>query len=216
MKLVLAFLNELRKNNNREWFNDNRNLYEDAKKEVEDLINTLIPGIYSFDPDIGTLAAKRCVFRIFRDVRFSKDKSPYKTNFGGFISKGGRKGGYTGYYVHIEPGKSFLGGGIYMPPSDVLKKVRQEIFYNVEEYKKIITDNTFKNTFLHMEEDKLVRPPKDFPANFPDIEILKNKNYVVLHEVADDQIIIKSFEDHVINVFRVMHPFNSFINRAIN
>jgi len=215
MKIVLEFLEELKKNNNREWFAENRNLYDNAKKEVESSIGRVIPGIYSFDPDIGTLSAKQCIFRIFRDVRFSKDKSPYKTNFGGFMGKGGRKGGYAGYYIHLEPGKSFLGGGIYMPQSDVLKKVRQEIFYNVAEFKKIINKKSFTSSFSFMESDKLIRPPKDFPADFPDIELLKNKSFVVLHEMANDQIINKNFEGHVKDVFKEMYDFNHFINRAI-
>jgi uncharacterized protein (TIGR02453 family) len=216
MNNVLDFLSELKANNNREWFNDNRKKYETAKMEFESLINNLIPKIYEFDPDIGSLTAKQCVFRIYRDVRFSKDKSPYKVNMGGFMSKGGRKGFHSGYYVHIEPGKSFLGGGSYMPPSDVLKKIRQEIMYNVDEYKKIINDREFKKTFTQMEGEKLKRPPKDFPADFPDIDLLKYKSYVVLREVKDKDIVSKNFEDYIIDVFKSMFPLNQFLNKALD
>jgi len=216
MKNVLDFLKELKDNNDREWFNNNRKKYDAAKTEFEALINKLIPMIYDFDPEIGTLTAKQCVFRIFRDVRFSKDKSPYKTNMGGFMSKGGRKGQYSGYYVHVEPGKSFLGGGLYMPQSDALKKIRQEIFYNVDEYKKIISNSSFKKTFTQMEGEKLKRPPKDFPPDFPDIDLLKYKSYVVLHEVKDNVILGKNFEDYIIDVFKTMHPLNRFLNKALD
>jgi uncharacterized protein (TIGR02453 family) len=216
MNHVLDFLKELKENNNREWFNDNRQKYEAAKAEFEGLINKLIPLIRGFDPSIGTLTAKQCVFRIYRDVRFSKDKSPYKTNMGGFMSKGGRKGIYSGYYVHIEPGKSFLGGGIYMPQSDVLKKVRQEIFYNIEEYRKIINDPSFKKTFTQMEGEKLKRPPKDFPPDFPDIDLLKYKSYVVLHEVKDTDVSGNNFAGHIIDVFKTMYPLNKFLNKALD
>jgi len=216
MKNVLDFLKELKENNDREWFNENRKKYDGAKTEFETLINKLIPKIYDFDPEIGSLTAKQCVFRIFRDVRFFKDKSPYKVNMGGFMSKGGRKGFHSGYYVHIEPGRSFLGGGIYMPPSDILKKIRQEIMYNVDEYKNIINNPAFKKIFTQMEGEKLKRPPKDFPADFPDIELLKCKSYVVLHDVKDKDILSKNFENYIIDVFKTMYPLNQFLNKALS
>ena len=216
MKTILDFLTTLKENNTREWFNDNRPKYELAKKEFENLLNRIIPAVYNFDPLIGTITPKQCIFRIFRDVRFSKDKSPYKTNMGGFISKGGRKGGFAGYYVHIEPGKSFIGGGMFMPPSDVLKKVRQEVFYNVEEFKKIINSSNFKKTFVQIEGEKLKRPPKDFPADFPDIELLKYKSYVVLHELTDKKILSKNFDNYIIDVFKEMYPLNKFLNRGLS
>jgi len=214
MRLVLDFLRELKENNNREWFNNNRKLYKNAKENFETLLNKLIPAVYSFDPKIGALTTKECIFRIFRDVRFSKDKSPYKTNFGGFISRGGRKGGYAGYYVHIEPGKSFLGGGIYMPFADRLKTLRKEIYYNADEFKRIINDNTFKKYFKNIEGEKLKRPPKDFPPEFPDIDLLKYKSYVVLYEMADDKLLVKDFNRDAIIIFKAMYPFNMFINMA--
>ncbi|OQX78277.1 MAG: TIGR02453 family protein [Bacteroidetes bacterium 4484_249] len=216
MKTVLDFLTSLRENNTRNWFNDNKAKYETAKKEFEDLLNLLIPAVYNFDPFIGTITPKQCIFRIYRDVRFSKDKSPYKTNMGGFISKGSRNGGFAGYYVHIEPGKSFLGGGLYMPASDDLKKVRQEILYNIEEFKKIISKKTFKKTFKEIEGEKLKRPPKDFPADFPDIELLKYKSYVVLHELTDKKILSTGFNNYIIDVFKEMYPLNKFLNTVLS
>ncbi len=215
MKTVLEFLNELKVNNTREWFELNRKQYVMAKTEFEKFLNGLIPAVYSFDSEIGSLTAKDCIFRIFRDVRFSKDKSPYKTNMGGFICKGGRKGAYAGYYVHIEPGNSMLAGGIYMPPPDILKKARQEVYYNADEFKGILNANDFKKTFRVMEDDKLIRPPKDFPADFKDIDLLKYKSYTVFRAVTDEALLNKNFLEYAAGVFKVMHPFNRFINRGL-
>jgi uncharacterized protein (TIGR02453 family) len=215
MKTVLEFLKGLKGNNTREWFEANRKGYEAAKGEFEKMLNELIPEIYSFDPQIGILTAKDCVFRIYRDVRFSKDKSPYKTNMGGYICKGGRKGMFAGYYVHVEPGMSMLAGGIYMPPPDVLKKVRQEVYYNAEVFKGILNGKEFKKTFRVMEDDKLSRPPKDFPADFKDIDLLKYKSYTVMHGVTDETLVGKNLPDYMVKVFKVMQPFNQFLNRGL-
>lgn len=213
---TLSFLKELENNNNREWFNENRSQYENAKMEFEALINSIIPGIYKFDPQIGTPDTKKSIFRIFRDVRFSKDKSPYKTNFGSFIAKGGRKGGFAGYYLHIQPGKSFIGGGMYMPHSDTLKAVRSEVLYHVDEFKKIIQNKQFQKYFEMVEGERLKRPPKGFPADFPDIELLKLKSFVVLNRLDDKQIMSNDFEQYALKSFEAMHPFNRFLNRSFD
>jgi len=216
MKTILDFLTKLKVNNNRDWFNENRNLYDDAKSDFENLINRLIPAIYNFDPDIGTLSAKQCVFRIYRDVRFSKDKSPYKTNMGGFIARGGRKGGFAGYYLHIDPEQSFIAGGMDMPPPDILKKVRQEILYNIDEFKSTINNPAFKKTFGEIEGEKLSRPPKDFPADFPDIDLLKFKSYTVIHGVVNSTLLKKDIEKYIVKTFKEMYKLNQFLNRAIS
>ncbi len=215
MQAVLDFLTDLKQNNNREWFQENKKRYEKAKADFENLLNGIIPGIYAFDPAIGPLTAKDCVFRIYRDVRFSKDKSPYKTNMGGFIARGGRKGAFAGYYFHIAPDESMIAGGIYMPPADVLKKARQEIYYHAEEFKRILNDKEFKKTFVLMEEDKLIRPPKDFPADFPDIDLLKYKSYTVFHSLPDKVLLSKNLQEYAVKIFKVMYPFNNFINRGL-
>jgi len=216
MENIIEFLKALQKHNDRDWFNANRKQYEIAKREMENLLNKVIPLISSIDPSVNSLTAKECIFRIFRDVRFSKDKSPYKTNFGGFIVKGGRKGINAGYYIHIEPGASFIGGGMYMPQSDILKKLRQEILYNTEEFKNIINDKKFVNLFGQIEGDKLKRPPKDFPADFPEIELLKFKSYVVLHPLTDNGIMSDSFINNMMEVFQAMQPLNKFLNKALD
>jgi uncharacterized protein (TIGR02453 family) len=215
MQTILKFLNNLEANNNREWFIENKGLYDTAKKEFEMFLNRVITGIQTFDDEIGSITAKDCIFRIYRDIRFSKDKTPYKTNFGGFISKGGRKSGYAGYYLHIEPSRSFLAGGSYMPPNDLLKKMRQEIYYNADEFKKIINSKNFVKTFGSLEGEKLSRPPKDFPADFKDIELLKYKSYVVLHPVDDKTLLESNFIKTALEVFSRLKPLNHFLNRAV-
>ena len=127
-KGILAFLNELAENNNREWFQANKPRYEEAKKEFENFVGQLIGEISKFDPQIKTVEAKNCLFRIYNDIRFAKNKAPYKTNFGASIAKGGKNGGYAGYYLHIENGASFVAGGVYMPQADKLKLIRKEIY----------------------------------------------------------------------------------------
>src|ERR1051325_10599551 len=124
---TLKFLKDLKKNNTKEWFDANRKAYESAKKDFEGLVESVIEQFCKKDEEIGSLKPKDCMFRINRDIRFSKDKSPYKTNFGAFINKGGKKSIYAGYYFHCEPGENFVGGGLWMPMPDALKKVRQEI-----------------------------------------------------------------------------------------
>jgi len=216
MKTIIDFLSQLEKNNNREWFNANKPLYQTAKSDFEIFINNLIPQVHKFDPTIGSITAKECVFRIFRDVRFSKDKSPYKTNMGGFMAKGGRKGGSAGYYLHIDMNQSFIAGGLYMPPSDVLKKVRQEIMYNVDEFKSIIHKSTFQKTFGQIEGEKLKRPPKDFPADFADIDLLKFKSYTVMHPINTEHILSPNFEDYTVGIFKEMFALNQFLNKAVS
>jgi len=216
MQTIIDFLSQLEKNNNRDWFNANKSLYLTAKTDFEIFVNKLIPQIHNFDPTIGSITAKECVFRIFRDVRFSKDKSPYKTNMGGFIGKGGRKGGSAGYYLHLDMNQSFIAGGMYMPPSDKLKKVRQEIMYNVDEFKSIIHKPAFQKTFGQIEGEKLKRPPKDFPDEFPDIELLKFKSFTVLHSINTKDILSKDFDKYTVGIFNEMFALNQFLNKAIS
>jgi uncharacterized protein (TIGR02453 family) len=215
MKTIIEFLKQLNQNNNRDWFNANKKEYQLAKNEFEAFFNRLIPEIRKFDPEIGIITAKECVFRIYRDVRFSKNKDPYKTNMGGFIALGGRKGGNAGYYIHIEPGQSFLAGGSYMPESERLKKIRQEVMYNVDEFKSLINKPSFKKTWGALEGDQLVRPPKDFPADFPDIDLLKFKSYIVSKPLSEKEVLDSNFESNTAGAFKELHPLVHFLNRAV-
>ena len=215
-KNILNFLNSLKRNNNREWFHKNKALYDSAKKEFEIFVNLLINEVHKIDKEVVSITAKDCVFRIYRDVRFSMDKTPYKTNFGVFIVKGGKNSGNAGYYLHVEPGNCFLGGGVYMPPSNILKAIRTEIYENTEEFKSIIQDSTFRKKFGKIyDDDQLKLPPRGFPKDFPDIDLLKYKNYTIIKSVTDQMIQRESFIDEIRTTFKAMYPFNQYINRAI-
>jgi uncharacterized protein (TIGR02453 family) len=213
---TLQFLHLLRKNNNREWFNQNKSLYEDAKRDFEHLVDTLIALIQGFDPRIVNLTTKQTTFRIYRDIRFSKDKTPYKQHFGSYIAPGGRKSIYCGYYLHFGIGESMLAGGAYQPQGEYLKKIRSEIYYNLAEFKSIISSDDFKNTFGQLEGDQLKRPPKDFPADFDGIDLLKYKDYTVFHKFEEEKLLNDDFVTYAVDVFKKMKPLNDFMNRALD
>lgn len=212
---IFNFLNELKRNNNREWFNENKPKYQVAKKQFDDVVKQLIPEVAKIDNSIDMLEPKDCVFRIYRDVRFSKDKSPYKENFGAVFAKGGRKSPYAGYYLHIEPGASFIGGGLHMPPSDILKIARKEVFDYAEEFKEIIFQQSFVDNFQTIMGEKLKKAPRDFPNEFPDIELLKYKSYTIGKDVSDEILQSPGAMKEIIATFAAMQPFISFFNRAI-
>jgi uncharacterized protein (TIGR02453 family) len=156
------------------------------------------------------------VFRIFRDVRFSHDKTPYKINMGSFIAKGGRKSVGAGYYLHIEPGGSFVGGGAYCPPADSLKALRTEIFDHPEEFKQLIHSDSFLNMYPEMYEDKLKTAPKGFPKDFPEIDLLKYKSYAFTSRVSDSEVIGDAYVGKVVAAFKELSPVNRFLNTAID
>jgi uncharacterized protein (TIGR02453 family) len=216
-KSTIDFLKKLKQNNNKAWFDKNRPAYEISKKDFISFLETIIEKISSFDNSVKGLEAKNCIFRINRDIRFSNDKTPYKSNFGASISKGGKKSFYPGYYIHIEPGKSFLAGGIWMPPAPELNAIRQEIDYNTSDFKKIIKDKSFIKYFGGLdEEDKLKTAPKGYPKDHPEIDLLKYKSYIVVHYLKDQEVLSRSFEKHCIEVFKVLYPFDKFLRKAID
>ncbi len=210
--LIFEFLKALKDNNNREWFHENKSFYQEARNQFELFTSMLIHEIGFFDKDINSLEAKDCIFRIYRDVRFTKNKEPYKTNFGAFISSGGKKLNYAGYYIHIEPGESFLAGGIYHPPGDILKIIRNEIFENTDEFKGIIHDPAFSKHFSKIEGEKLKNPPRDFPVDYQDMDLIKFKSYNVIKYYPDEVILKPSFLEECKSVFTVINPFNQFFN----
>ncbi len=215
LKKSLLFLAQLQDNNDRTWFNANKSLYNEAKYEFEEFINALIPIARSVDPEIDVTNARECTFRIFRDVRFSKNKLPYKTNFGAFISKGGRKSPYAGYYIHVEPGQSFVGGGIYMPESKYLNAIRTAIYENAEKFKGIINKQKFKTYFNEIYGEKLKSYPRGFPKDFEDMELLKHKHYAVTHPVEDSFWNSDKTQKNLKEIFEAQYSFNTFLNDAI-
>lgn len=212
-KSTLNFLSDLGKNNSKEWFNLNRNRYEEARKNFEVLVQDLIDGISNFDPILKGLEAKNCIFRIYRDTRFSHDKSVYKTNMGGFIVRGGKKNGerLPGYYVHIEPGNCFIAGGAYMPPAPWLNNIREKIDENGDELLRILSAKEFKKYFDGIDGEKLKTAPKGFPKDHKHIELLKYKSFTVFKNLKDNDVMSPGFYDYALSAFRAMKPFNDFL-----
>lgn len=214
-KKTFDFLKQLKKNNNKQWFDTNRKWYEESKKDFIVLVEEVLNEIVKFDRDFGIVKAKDCLFRINRDIRFSKDKSPYKTNFGASMNREGKKSPGPGYYLHIEPGNSFLAGGVYMPPPDQLAAIRQEIDYNLNEFQKIISAKEFNKYYRKLDDsDKLTSPPRGYEKNNPAIEWLKYKSYIVVHSLKDEQVLGNKFKTHAGKVFNALYPLNNFLKRA--
>ena len=215
---TLKFLRDLKKNNNKPWFDSHRGQYETAKKDFELFIQEVISKHGQKDPDIKDLIAKNCLFRINRDIRFSKDKTPYKSNFGASISKGGKKSSFAGYYFHCEPGQSFVGGGIWQPEPDKMKKVRQEIDYNWDEFKKLIGSKKFKSIYndLYTGEDmSLSKVPQGFEKENPAAKYLKLKSWIAMREIKDADLTSKGLIKLTLDTFDTLQPLLKFLNRAV-
>ncbi|MCG8475598.1 MAG: DUF2461 domain-containing protein [Cytophagales bacterium] len=216
MHHLLDFLKKLKDHNTKEWMEENRDSYLQARGELLDFTERLIQGMGAFDPELLNLDPKKSVFRLHRDVRFSKNKEPYKTNFGIFLAPGGKNSGNAGYYVHLQPGgKSFLGGGIYMPDADVLRKVRQEIDYNGEALEEIVKDKNFRRVYSEFDGERLKTAPKGYPKDHPRIEWLRLKHYIFFHNVSDDQVKSVNFAQFTVGQLKALKPFVDFLNTAI-
>lgn len=211
------FLNQLSENNHKIWFDENRPQYESLRKDWLHFVQELITAISSFDADISELEPKNCIFRINRDVRFSKDKSPYKTNFGAYFSKGGKKSLFGGYYIHIDPKETFLAGGMWMPEPPQLQAIRQEIDYHFTDFKFIIENPVFKKNFTEINtEQKTVGIPKGYEKDNPAAEYLKLKNFVVMHKISLSDLENKDATKNISTIFKTIKPFNDFLNKAID
>jgi uncharacterized protein (TIGR02453 family) len=215
---ILEFLQDLQVNNNKPWFDAHRPQYEAAKSAFHAFVEELIAVIAQFDPTIGALEAKQCTFRINRDVRFSKDKRPYKHNMSAYFNHAGKKGTGAGYYLHIEPGKSFAAAGLWMPEPANLAKIRQEIDYNHDEWKKILGSAAFKKQFAHGlgTDDSLVRPPKGYDEENPAIRFLKMKSFVASRSFSDSEVTGPGFHTLAGASFKAAKPMIGFLNRAVD
>lgn len=209
---TLQFLKDLNKNNNREWFSENKDRYLAAQANVAEFVELIIEETGKFDAEIQKLDAKKTMFRIYRDTRFSLDKTPYKTNFGASLGMG--KGNrISGYYLHIEPQKSFLAGGVYHPESAVLKQIRAEIAANQEEFLAILNQNEFRNNFRGLSvEDKLKRVPAGYDKDHPMAEFLKLKSFNVIHPISDEALMSETAAPDFTKVFKSIKPLNDFLN----
>ena len=213
---TVTFLQKLSKNNNKPWFDKHRDDYQVAKEDYEAFVSQLLESLSTSEPLFKEQQAKDCIFRIFRDVRFSKDKTPYKAHFGAFFSKGGRKYPGAGYYFHLEPGgKSFVGGGLWVPEAPLLKAVRQEIDYNFDEFSNIIKNKKFKTLFKKIEGEQLKTLPQGYAADNPAIEYLKMKSFTVSFNIPDTDVLGKGVVKKAMDVFTIMRPCIDFLNRSL-
>lgn len=213
---TLKFLKGLKKNNNKPWFEANKKQYENAQSEIKTFVAEWIKSFGKKDESITQLDPNKCIFRIYRDVRFSADKTPYKKNLGAYINKGGKNKNTAGYYLHIEPGNCFFGAGNYMPTPEELAKIRQEIDYNFKDFKKIIDNKKFKENFGDLTtENKLQRPPKGYDAGNIAIDYLKLKGFTVFKKLSDEELTSKDFVKTITDLSINAKPFVDFLNAAI-
>lgn len=215
MEDILEFLTDLEANNSREWFELNRKRYEKTRKDFLEFTGKMILEIRKFDKDLPLLNPKDCLFRIFRDVRFSLDKSPYKTNYGSYIAKGGFKGGFAGYYFHLSPAEYFQSGGVYMPSPEHLQAIRKEIYYRPQEYLAIIKDRKFQKIYTDPYFDSLKTAPKGFPKDWEFIDLLKPRNYAFGHPIDQKEVSNPELLDQIIENYKLIYPLNQFLNSAI-
>ncbi len=214
---TLQFLKSLKKNNNREWFGAHKSQYLEAWSDFEKFVQELLEALCKTDPSLKGLRAKECMFRIYRDTRFSKDKTPYKTHFSAAFSRGGKMAHYPGYYFHISPGKSFFGGGIWMPEPDALKKIRQEIDYNLKDFGKILSARAYRSLFGPLEDESaLSRPPKGYCTDNPAIEYLKMKSFFSGAELGETVVRSPKLTREAILIFKTVKPLVDFLTRALD
>ncbi len=215
---TLNFLRALKKNNNKVWFDAHRGSYDDARKDFENFLNEVLDRLARKDETINGLRPKDCIFRINRDIRFSKDKSPYKSNFGASIARGGKKSIFAGYYIHCEPGAAFAGGGLWMPMPAETKKIRQEIDYNWDEFSKIIGSRKFKSAYgdLYEGEDvSLKKLPQGYPKDHPAAGYLKFRSWLALRNFSDKELKSRDLVNKTMDAFLSLKPLLNFLNQAL-
>ncbi|GAB3649721.1 DUF2461 domain-containing protein [Echinicola sediminis] len=215
-KDTLEFLKELAANNSKEWMDANREWYLEVKEGFLETVGQLLAELTKIEPRLSVLKPKECIFRQNRDIRFSTNKDPYKNNMGAYFSVGGKKSPGPGYYLHVQPEECFLAGGIWMPPSDVLKKIRQEIDYSGSELEKVVEETSFQQTFGEIKGEKLKTSPRDYPKDHPYADFLRLKSFVVTKPISDGTVLSASFVDNCMKVYHQMGPFHRFLERAID
>lgn len=212
MKKTFEFIKKLSANNNREWFNAHKDEYLEVKGEVEAFTSKLIAALSEIDPEVAMLKPSDCLYRIYRDTRFSPDKTPYKTHIGIYVSAKGKKSEWCGYYVHLEPGNCLVCGGAWCPPAPLLKVYRKEIYDNIEEYLEIIRNPEFVKAFGEPGEDFLKTAPKGFPKDWEYIDLLKPKTFTVYAPLPDGAFEKSNIIGKVVSLFKTMKPFLDFLN----
>lgn len=213
---IFHFLEELSMHNDREWFNTHREWYETARCEFEGVLARVIARISLFDESVAGIRPEECTYRIYRDTRFTEDKTPYKTHFGGYINAKGKKSDHCGYYLHLQPGHCLLAGGSYCPPPPLLKALRQAVFDNMDEFRSIVEDPCFRQYFPTVGEHFLKSAPKGFPRDYPYLKYLQCKEYTVEYSVPDEFFLHDDFLEQTEKVFRQMKRFADFINYTVD
>lgn len=213
---IIEFLEGLRSHNNREWFQDNKDRYDLLRQGFIDEVQELIRRISLFDPEVTGVEAKDCLFRIYRDIRFSPDKTPYKIHFAAYIAQGGRASERGGYYIHLEPGNCLLSGGVWCPPPPLLKKLRQDIYDHIDEFTAILEEPAFKQTFPVLEGDMLKRMPAGYPSDSPYDYILKHKDFSVVSYRPDSFFSEPDWMDKAVECYKMLLPFNRFLNYTVD
>jgi uncharacterized protein (TIGR02453 family) len=214
-KETVDFLKNLEKNNNRDWFNANKAKFLAANDNIIAIAGEMISRVRKFDGEVAGLDPKGCIFRIYRDVRFSKDKSPYKTNLGAFIAPGGKKAMLPGYYFHVQPKMFFAAAGKHMPDSSELLKIRNAIAKNTKEFLKIVKAKKFVERFGELDGDRLTRPPKGFDAEHPAIEYLKLKSFTVSELFSERDALAADCPKKLAESFKAAYPLVSFLREAL-
>jgi uncharacterized protein (TIGR02453 family) len=212
---LLSFLTNLSENNNKPWFDAHKTEYDELRKEWLAFIQTCIVEFGKIEPAIAHFEAKDCVFRINRDVRFSANKDPYKNNFAMILQQGGKKSPFGGYYLHIQPGNSFIAGGVWQPDSEQLSAIRQEIDYNAKDFVNVVTNKNFVKHFGKLSGEVLQRPPKGYEADNPMIQFIKHKSFLAEYALSDDEVQDPKFNVLLLEKFAAMKPMNDFLNGAI-
>lgn len=216
---TLAFLGKLKENNTKEWFKDNQIDYKNSRADFENFVSNIIKGLASIDSNIEqqNLQPKKCIKRINRDIRFSNDKSPYKTNYFANFNPKGQKSEHASYYLHLEPNNSFAGGGVYMPQTPTLNKFRKEIESDLKKWESLINQKSFRETFPNGIESpsELKSVPKGFHKESPAIEYLRKKGFFTIRKLTDKEITSEDAVSKIIKTFKEVKPVIDFLNRAL-
>lgn len=216
-KATMLFLRDLKKHNTREWFDSNRKRYQAAREDFILLVDAMIAGIAHFESHVLELEPEQCIFRINRDTRFSKNKEPYKPNLGAFITDRGRKVTRAGYYIHLEPGKCMIAGGLYMPPAAEMKLIRDAIMDNASSLRKVTGKARFAAAFgKELPGLRVKTAPRGVPKDHPDIDLLRLKSFEIYHDVSDRDVLSSAFEKIAVSHFAIMHDYIAWLNNALD
>lgn len=215
LEKIYHFLRQVAKNNDREWFNAHRASYDETRAIFEQFVQLVLNRISVFDPSVMVLEPKECLFRFYRDIRFSKNKMPFKLHMGAYMNPKGKKSDYFGYYVHLQPGHSLIGGGSIGLPTKQLTKIRRHIMEHIDEYRAIVEDPSFKKYFPVVGADFLKSAPKGFSKDYKYIDYLRCKEYICSYTVPDEFFFQENCLDKIGQVLEQAKRYGDFINTAL-